>query len=53
MVDLGLFTQAFGDQGGSVADLDGDGIVGFGDFALITRAFGKCVSASGAVYEQC
>ena len=53
MVDLGLFSQLFGDQGGRAADLDGDGVVGFTDFALFTRAFGKCVSASGAVYEQC
>jgi hypothetical protein len=51
--DFNLFRQLFGDQGGSAADLDGDGIVGFPDFALFTRAFLKCVSASGVVYEQC
>jgi hypothetical protein len=53
MADLGPFVELFGDRSGSIADLDGDGIVGLQDFVLFRHAFGKCVSASGATYEQC
>lgn len=53
MIDLGLFSQRFGDRGKNAADLDGDRRVGISDFAQFTRAFGKCISASGVVYEPC
>jgi hypothetical protein len=53
MADLGPFVELFGDRSGSSADLDGDNIVGVQDFVHLRNAFGKCVSAGGATYEQC
>jgi hypothetical protein len=50
--DFGRFVQLFG-GGSGPGDLDGDGVVGFPDFADFIRDFGKCVNASGTVYEPC
>ena len=49
---FGLFVDFFGATGGP-GDLDGDGLVGFIDFGQFARAFSKCVSAAGTVYEPC
>jgi hypothetical protein len=50
--DFGRFSRFFG-GGSGPGDLDEDGIVGFLDFACFVRDFGKCVNASGTVYEPC
>lgn len=51
--DLGFVINNFGMVGENPVDLDGDGIVGHRDFALFAQAFGKCVNASGTIYESC
>jgi hypothetical protein len=48
-----LFVKFYGADNGNLADLDGDGAVGFSDFAQFAKAFGKCVNASGSLYEPC
>jgi hypothetical protein len=50
--DFGRFSQFFGGESGP-GDLDGDGVVGFQDFSHFVHDFGKCVNASGTIYEPC
>jgi hypothetical protein len=53
MADMFLFIQYFGGEYGGPGDLNGDGFVGFADYVQFQRAFGKCVNASGTLYEPC
>lgn len=50
--DFSRFSYLYG-GGSGPGDLDGDGVVGFLDFSQFSTAFGKCVDASGTVYEPC
>jgi hypothetical protein len=51
--DMGLFAKYFGGENGGPGDLNGDGVVGILDFSEFKRAYGKCVNASGTLYEPC
>ena len=53
IADMGLFSQYFGGRNGGPGDLNGDGVVGILDFSQFRRAYGKCVNASGTLYEPC
>ena len=53
MPDMFLFIQYLGGEYGGPGDLNGDGVVGFPDFFQLQRDFGKCVNASGTLYEPC
>jgi len=53
ITDMGLFVQYFGGENGGPGDFNGDGVVGILDFAQFKRAYGKCVNASGTLYEPC
>ena len=53
IVDMGLFLEYFGGENGGPGDLNGDGVVGILDFSEFKLAYGKCVNASGTLYEPC
>jgi hypothetical protein len=53
ITDMGQFLQYFGGENGGPGDLNGDGVVGILDFSQFRRAYGKCVNASGTLYEPC
>ncbi len=51
--DVGRFFQFFQLGYGPSGDFDEDGVIGILDFAQFSRAYGKCVDASGSLYERC
>jgi hypothetical protein len=48
-----FFAKSYGADSGGLTDLNEDGAVGFMDFLQFADAFGKCVNASGSLYEPC
>jgi hypothetical protein len=52
-LDYMSFAKSYGADSGGLTDLNEDGAVGFMDFLQFADAFGKCVNASGSLYEPC